>query len=73
MQKNGVDVDETYAQVSKYASLRFMLAHCSAERIDITHLDIMTTCLNTPLEDVVWCDLLKRVKPTWTQVSRGSD
>jgi hypothetical protein len=42
MQRNGVDVDETYAPVSKYTSLRFLVAHCCAEKIDITHLDIKT-------------------------------
>jgi hypothetical protein len=57
MQKNGVDVDETYAPGSKYASLRFMVSHCCAENIEITHLDIRTAFLNAPLEEEVWCDL----------------
>jgi hypothetical protein len=56
MQKNGVDVDETYAPVSKYASLRFLVSHCCAEKIEITHLDIRTTFLNAPLDEEVWCD-----------------
>jgi hypothetical protein len=56
MQKNRVDMDVTYAPVSKYASLRFMVAHYSAENIDITHLDIKTAFLNVSLEEIVWCD-----------------
>jgi hypothetical protein len=56
MQKNGVDVDETYAPISKYASLRFLVSHCCAERIEITHLDIRIAVLNAPLEEEVWCD-----------------
>jgi hypothetical protein len=56
MQKNGVDVDETYAPVSKYASLRVLITHCCAENIDITHLDIKTAFLNASLEEIVWCD-----------------
>jgi hypothetical protein len=56
MQKNGVDVDETYATVSKYASLRFMMAQCCAEKIDITHLDIKTAFLNAQFEEILWCD-----------------
>jgi hypothetical protein len=51
MQRNGVDVDETFAPVSKYASLRFLVAHCCAEKIDIK-----TVFLNAPLEEIVWCD-----------------
>jgi hypothetical protein len=61
MQKNGVDVDEKYVPVSKYASLRFMVAHCCAENIDITHLDIKTAFLNASLEEIVWCDPPPRV------------
>jgi hypothetical protein len=56
MQKDGIDVDETYAHVSKYASLRYLVAHCCAEKIDITHLDIKTAFLNAPLEEILWCD-----------------
>jgi hypothetical protein len=52
-QKNGIDVDETYAPVFEYVSLRFLIAHCCAENLDITHLDIKTTFPNAPLE---WCD-----------------
>jgi hypothetical protein len=56
MQKNGESVDETYAPVSMYASLRSMVAHCCAEKIDITHLDIKNAFLNAPLDEIVWCD-----------------
>jgi hypothetical protein len=56
MQKNGVDVDETYTPISKYASLHFLVSHCCAEKIEITHLDIRTAFLNAPLDEEVWCD-----------------
>jgi hypothetical protein len=56
IQRDGIDVDETYAPVSKYASLRFLVSHCFAEKSDITHLDIKTSFLNAPLEEIVWCD-----------------
>jgi hypothetical protein len=74
MQKNGVDVDETYAPVSKYASLQFLAAHCCAEKIDITHLDIKTAFLNAPLEEIVWCDppLGVTVPPVCKTVLLGS-
>jgi hypothetical protein len=49
-------VDEIYATVSKDASLQFFVAHCCAEEIDITHLDIKTAFLNAPLKEIVWCD-----------------
>jgi hypothetical protein len=29
-----------------------MIAHCCAENIDITHLDIKTAVLNAPLEEL---------------------
>ena len=45
MQRDGIDVDETYAPVSKYATLRFLVSHCCTQRIDITHLDIKTAFL----------------------------
>jgi hypothetical protein len=54
--RDGIDVDETYAPVFKYASLRFLVSHCCSEKIDITHLDIKTAFLNAPLEETVWCD-----------------
>jgi hypothetical protein len=56
MQRDGIDVDETYAPVSKYASLRYLVSHCCAEKIDITHLDLKTAFLNAPLDEIVWCD-----------------
>jgi hypothetical protein len=33
-----------------------MVAHCCAEKIDVTHLDITTAFLNAPLDEIVWCD-----------------
>jgi hypothetical protein len=56
MQRDGIDVDETFAPVSKYASLRYLVSHCCAEKIYITHLDIKIAFLNAPLDEIVWCD-----------------
>jgi hypothetical protein len=32
------------------------VSHCCEEKIDITHLDIKTAFLNSPLEEIVWCN-----------------
>jgi hypothetical protein len=56
MQQVGRDCGETYAAVSRYATLRFLIAHCSAINIDITHLDVKTAFLNADLEEEVWID-----------------
>jgi hypothetical protein len=69
MQGNGIDVDETFAPVSKYTSLRFLIAHCCAENIDITHLDIKTAFLNVPLEEMCGVTPPRCISPTWPQVA----
>jgi hypothetical protein len=54
MQVVGRDCGKIYAAVSRYATLRFLIAHCNAMRIDITHLDVNTAFLYTDLEEEVW-------------------
>jgi hypothetical protein len=54
MQVVGRYCGETYAAVSRYATLRFLIAHCNAMKIDITHLDVKTAFLNADLEEEVW-------------------
>jgi hypothetical protein len=53
MQQGGRDCGETYAAVSRYANLRFLISHCNAMNIDITHLDVKTAFLNADLEEEV--------------------
>jgi hypothetical protein len=48
------DCGETYAAVSRYPTLRFLIAHCNAMGIDITHLDVKTAFLHADLEEEVW-------------------
>jgi hypothetical protein len=40
MQQVGRYCGETYAPVSRYSTLKFLIAHCNAIHIDITHLDV---------------------------------
>jgi hypothetical protein len=54
MQQVGRDCGEIYAAVSRYATLSFLIAHCNAMDIDITHLDVKTAFLNADLEEEVW-------------------
>jgi hypothetical protein len=66
MHRDGIDVYETYAPVFKYASLQFLVSHCCAGKIDITHLDIKTAFLNAPLDEIVWCE-----PPPGSTIPRG--
>ena len=54
MQRIGIDCGDTYAPVSKYSTLRFLIAHCLAIKVSITHLDVTTAFLNADLEEEVW-------------------
>jgi hypothetical protein len=54
MQRIGIDCGDTYAPVSKYSTLRFLIAHCTAMKVSITHLDVTTAFLNADLEEEVW-------------------
>jgi hypothetical protein len=54
MQRIGIDCEDTYAPVSKYSTLRFLIAHCTAMNVSITHLDVTTAFLNADLEEEVW-------------------
>jgi hypothetical protein len=54
MHRVGIDCGDTYAPVSRYSTLRFLIAHCTAMKFAITHLDVKTAFLNVDLVEEVW-------------------
>ena len=55
-QKEGVDFNEVFAPVSKYSSLRALLAVAAVEDLEVHQLDIKTAFLNGILEEEVYIE-----------------
>ena len=55
-QKEGVDFNEVFAPVSKYATLRALLAVAAVDDLEVHQLDIKTAFLNGILEEEVYIE-----------------
>ncbi|KAK9822062.1 hypothetical protein WJX74_004518 [Apatococcus lobatus] len=55
-QKEGVDFNEVFAPVSKYATLRALLAVAAVEDLEVQQVDIKTAFLNGILEEEVYIE-----------------
>ena len=53
-QRPGVDFDDTFAPVCRYATLRNFLAVCAASELQIRQLDVKVAFLNATLDEVVY-------------------
>ena len=55
-QKEGVDFDEVFAPVSKYSTLRALMAVTAVEDLEVHQLDIKTAFLNGVLQEEVYIE-----------------
>lgn len=53
-QKPGVDYEETYAPVVRYAALRALFAHAAQHDWEVHHMDVRSAFLNGNLEETIY-------------------
>lgn len=53
-QKQGIDYQETFSPVVKYASLRYLFSIAAAKNLRIDHMDVTTAYLNGPIDEEIY-------------------
>jgi hypothetical protein len=56
-QTEGVDYKETFAPVTKYQTLRYIISYAHEKSLELFHLDVQTAFLNGELEEEVYMRL----------------
>jgi Reverse transcriptase (RNA-dependent DNA polymerase) len=60
-QVEGVNYTETFSAAAKMPTIRIVLANTAYQNWEIEHIDVKSTYLNAPLEEVIYMKLLRGV------------